>query len=158
MAKNKHMKPPPQDEYGLVKACRALHAVVDQLDATICDKVGISRNDLRCLNLLEHGAILPKDIAEKLDLTSGSVTALLDRLEKKGLIQRKSHPEDRRAILIEATPKVFMELGEMYRNMGEAVVDLANGYGSQEATQAAKHLNDMIGAFEGVIKGLRDND
>ncbi len=46
----------------------------------------------------------PKSLAAKLDLESSSMTGLLDRLEKKGLIERRPDPDDRRGILIFLTP------------------------------------------------------
>jgi DNA-binding MarR family transcriptional regulator len=46
----------------------------------------------------------PKSLAAKLDLESSSMTGLLDRLEKKGLIERRKDPDDRRGILIFLTP------------------------------------------------------
>ncbi len=42
----------------------------------------------------------PKTLAAKLDLESSSMTGLLDRLEKKGFIERRPDPNDRRSILI----------------------------------------------------------
>jgi DNA-binding MarR family transcriptional regulator len=42
----------------------------------------------------------PKSLAAKLDLENSSMTGLLDRLEKKSLIERRPDPEDRRGILI----------------------------------------------------------
>jgi DNA-binding MarR family transcriptional regulator len=46
----------------------------------------------------------PTVIAERLLITTGSVTSLLDNLEKRGLIRRLPHPQDRRKLLIEITP------------------------------------------------------
>ena len=46
----------------------------------------------------------PSVIAERLLITTGSVTSLLDNLEKRGLIRRLPHPEDRRKLLVEITP------------------------------------------------------
>ena len=46
----------------------------------------------------------PKSLAAKLDLESSSMTGLLDRLEKKGLIERRPDPDDRRGILVFLTP------------------------------------------------------
>jgi DNA-binding MarR family transcriptional regulator len=46
----------------------------------------------------------PSVIAERLLITTGSVTSLLDNLEKRGLIRRLSHPQDRRKLLIDITP------------------------------------------------------
>jgi DNA-binding MarR family transcriptional regulator len=49
------------------------------------------------------GPLEPSIIAERLLVTSGSMTSLLDNLEKRGLIVRRRHPNDRRKVLIEIT-------------------------------------------------------
>ena len=46
----------------------------------------------------------PSVIAERLLVTSGSMTSLLDNLEKRDLIRRQPHPGDRRKLLIDITP------------------------------------------------------
>src|SRR6476659_5627405 len=46
----------------------------------------------------------PSVIAERLLITTGSVTSLLDNLEKRDLIRRLPHPEDRRKLLVAITP------------------------------------------------------
>ena len=40
-------------------------------------------------------------------MSSGGMTARLDRLQKSGLIERTPHPGDRRASLVKLTPKGF---------------------------------------------------
>lgn len=45
----------------------------------------------------------PSVIAERLMVTTGSMTSLLDNLEKRGLVRRLPHPEDRRKLLIDIT-------------------------------------------------------
>ncbi|NMD94986.1 MarR family transcriptional regulator [Rhodococcus sp. BL-253-APC-6A1W] len=52
----------------------------------------------------------PSWLREQLGLTSASVTALVDRLEASGHVQRQRHPQDRRSILLEVTPEA-VELG-----------------------------------------------
>jgi len=47
----------------------------------------------------------PSVIAERLVVTTGSMTSLLDNLEKRGLVRRLPHPEDRRKLLIDITPE-----------------------------------------------------
>jgi DNA-binding MarR family transcriptional regulator len=47
----------------------------------------------------------PGVIAERLIITSGSVTSLLDTLEKRRLVRRLPHPDDRRKLLVEITPE-----------------------------------------------------
>jgi DNA-binding MarR family transcriptional regulator len=49
--------------------------------------------------------LTPGVIAERLLVTSGTMTALLDTLERRGLIRRTPHPTDRRKLLIDVTPE-----------------------------------------------------
>lgn len=47
----------------------------------------------------------PRSLAKSLDLENSSMTGLLDRLEKQGLLERQRDPNDRRGILIFLTPQ-----------------------------------------------------
>ncbi|HET6908870.1 MAG TPA: MarR family transcriptional regulator, partial [Mycobacteriales bacterium] len=47
----------------------------------------------------------PSVIAERLIITTGSMTSMLNTLESRGLIRRTPHPADRRKLLIAITPK-----------------------------------------------------
>jgi DNA-binding MarR family transcriptional regulator len=132
----------PLDDAGLVSAMRLLHVAVDRLDTRAAERLGIARNDLRCLNLLEHGALAPRMIGERLGLTSGSVTALVDRLEQQGYVRRKPDASDRRAVLVEATPLARARLLAAYRPVGEAMAKLGERYGGERAAAAAKHISD----------------
>lgn len=133
----------PQDEAGIVAACRELHASIDALDERAAKVLGISRNDLRCLNLLERGPVSPSRIAEALGLTKGTVTVLLDRLEKKNLVKRMPAPEDRRAVIVEATRQAWQSLASIYRPFGEALVGLSFAYGQQRASATTTALLDI---------------
>ncbi|SFP21611.1 DNA-binding transcriptional regulator, MarR family [Mesorhizobium sp. NFR06] len=50
-------------------------------------------------------ALTPTDLYEATMVTSGAMTARLDRLEKAGLIQRAPHPSDRRGVIVQLTAK-----------------------------------------------------
>lgn len=133
----------PQDDAGIVAACRELHASIDALDERAAKVLGVSRNDLRCLNLLERGPVSPTRIAEALGLTKGSVTVLLDRLEKKDLVRRMRASEDGRAVVVEATRQAWMSLAAVYRPFGEALVSLSSAYGHHRASAAKTALLDI---------------
>jgi DNA-binding MarR family transcriptional regulator len=55
----------------------------------------------------------PSIIAERLVVTTGSMTSLLDNLEKRGLVQRLPHPDDRRKLLIDITPEARTIVDEL---------------------------------------------
>ena len=70
---------------------QAHQAAVDAVDAAAAGYLQVNRTDLRCLEILYQGeAVLPSQLAAKLGLTTGSVTVMLDRLERLGYVTRSS--------------------------------------------------------------------
>ena len=87
----------------IMTAGRAIHAAVIALDAIIADQLGVHRNDVRCLHMLKSGPATAGEVAARTGLTSGSVTALLDRLEAGGHVERQRSTSDRRSVEIAMT-------------------------------------------------------
>ena len=126
----------------LILACRTLYSAIAAFDDQVAQRAGISLTELRCLTLLETGPITPSVVANALGLTSGAVTGLLDRLEKKGLIQRQPNPSDRRSLQIVGTPKLFAGIGAEYKFIAEQLGALAESYSEQELENAVRHITD----------------
>ncbi|THG30013.1 MarR family winged helix-turn-helix transcriptional regulator [Naasia lichenicola] len=91
-----------------------------------------------------------RDLADRLKISTASVTVLLDRLERSGHVERRKHPTDRRSIVIVATVESDREvretLGPMHRRM-LALVDEMTG---EERTTVARFLAGMAAAVEEV--------
>jgi len=84
----------------LWKAARAVeaHAHKSITSQPICP------SDFAVLEALLHKGPLPVNtIGRKVMLTSGSITAAVDRLEAQGLVVRRAHPTDRRARIVHLT-------------------------------------------------------
>lgn len=65
-------------------------------------KLGLNITESECLSFLSiNGVSTPTQLAHFTGLTTGSITILLDRLEKSGFIKRTPNPKDRRGVLIE---------------------------------------------------------
>ncbi|WP_208348226.1 MarR family winged helix-turn-helix transcriptional regulator [Pseudaestuariivita rosea] len=139
----------------LVGACRRLYASIDRLDTKAANTVGVSRNDLRCLNMLAEAPVKPSKIAAELGLTTGSVTTLLDRLEKADLARRERDPHDRRGIIVHPTPYLFKTLGPIYSGVAREIERIAAEYSADERKAAVKHLNDASSAYE-VVTSIND--
>jgi DNA-binding MarR family transcriptional regulator len=74
----------------------------DRMRAALARHAGVSGTDLDALEHLEaDGPLTQRDLGERLSITSGAVTMLVDRLEAAGWVMRQPHPSDRRYILIE---------------------------------------------------------
>jgi MarR family transcriptional regulator, 2-MHQ and catechol-resistance regulon repressor len=86
----------------LWKTYRAMFAMSDESRKHL----GLCDSDFRVLEVLLHKGPLPVNvIGEKVELTTGSITTAVDRMEAKWLVVRKNDPEDRRIRIVELTPK-----------------------------------------------------
>jgi MarR family transcriptional regulator, 2-MHQ and catechol-resistance regulon repressor len=106
----------------LWKAERAMEAV----DRRSIDKLGLGLSDFAVLEMLLHKGPQPVNtIGAKVLLTSGSITAAVDRLEARGLVRRGNDPKDRRARIVHLTRSgrklIACAFAEHSRTMEEAV-------------------------------------
>src|SRR5580693_6909380 len=84
----------------IAKSYRALSLLAEQSIAN----TGLCLTDFAALEALLHkGPLTISEVQDKVRLASGSMTAAVDRLEKLGLVVRKSSPSDRRARVLELT-------------------------------------------------------
>jgi MarR family 2-MHQ and catechol resistance regulon transcriptional repressor len=69
------------------------------------DSLGIGFSDFAALEVLLHKGPTPvNEIGRLVRLTSGSITSAVDRLERKGLVERRTDKTDRRARVVHLTP------------------------------------------------------
>ena len=73
-----------------------------------------------CLSFLFHGPQTASRIAQEVNLTPPAVTALIDRLERRGFVRRRRDEGDRRKVLIEAAEKTEQLTAEVYGPVAKA--------------------------------------
>ncbi len=84
----------------LWKAARAVEGYAEKSIA----QLEMCGSDFAVLEALLHKGPLPvNEIGKKVLLTSGSITVAVDRLEKRGLVERRAHGSDRRARIVHLT-------------------------------------------------------
>lgn len=102
-------------EAELIEEIRGNQTAVQQMDEAAHRAMGINSTDGRCLDILDRrGLVSAGQLAAEAGLTTGAVTAVLDRLEAKELVRRVPDPDDRRRILVEVTDKHRQEAGRLY--------------------------------------------
>jgi DNA-binding MarR family transcriptional regulator len=86
-------------------AVRELVLGWDRYREAVADELGMGTSEVVALGFLcDDGPRTPSDIGHRLSLTSGSVTALIDRLEAAAFVTRSQNPDDRRSLLAAPTP------------------------------------------------------
>ena len=84
-------------------------------------------SDFAVLEALLHKGPLPvNEIGKKVLLTSGSITVAVDRLETKGLVERRAHGTDRRARVVHLTKAGRKVITRAYANHAEDMERLAS--------------------------------
>lgn len=103
-------------------------------------KLGLKPTDYRCLLFLMDGPKTAGELAEMSGLTTGSITAVITRLEKRAFIRRGSDRSDRRKVIIESIPGNLKPLYEGLVEFVRAMRQLDERY--SDAEMAA--INDYM--------------
>src|SRR5262249_15929868 len=96
----------------------------------VADQVGIHSTDTECLDfLLLNGPSTAGQLAVYTGLTTGAVTAMIDRLTKAGFVRREHDSVDRRrVIVIPNEEKIFQEIAPHSMPMGTALEGVCAGF------------------------------
>ena len=86
-----------------IKLIRATETVVTSTSAHLLD-AGVTPTQFGVLEALYHlGPMRLRDLAAKHLRTSGTLTIVVDNLEKSGLVERRPSPSDRRSVVVHLT-------------------------------------------------------
>lgn len=116
----------------------------DRFKAAVARATGVAQADFAALDHLGFaGQLTPGQLAERLNLTSGAVTALIDRLERAGWVSRTPHPSDRRSHVLTLTAAA-RETGE--REIGPWVAAMCAAAAALEPGErrAAARFLDLV--------------
>jgi DNA-binding MarR family transcriptional regulator len=110
--------------------------------------LGLSASEFRAVMRVGRAVDLtPKGLAQELEMTTGAVTAMIDRLEAAGLIARRPNPTDRRSLFLHLSPdglKVLAWVQDGYYDMVAEAVRGAVGLSTDEVTNMLEHLGTAI--------------
>lgn len=119
---------------------RALHSLEERLHEQV-EAQGLSMTEFAVLEVLLHKGALPiGDVGERVLLTSGSMTYVIDKLEERGLLQRRRCEEDRRIQYVELTEEGRARIEEVFPEHAALIRDLMAGLTLEEKREAADFL------------------
>jgi len=112
------------------------------LSDAVADHVGLNSTDLECLDLLFlAGPTTAGQLAEHTGLTTGAMTAVIDRLERATLVRRSHDSTDRRRVLVEVRPQALERIQPLYDPLAAAMVRLHRGYSARELSIIVDYLS-----------------
>lgn len=120
------------------------HIVFQKMSAKLSayDITPVQYGALYCLWELELSN--PKEIAEALHLENSTISGVLDRLEKKELIQRSLNPKDRRCVKIDLTPKGASLRDPVLLAVDEINEDVLSIFPKEDSDRLKEYLRKII--------------
>lgn len=120
----------------------------------------LGASDFAVLEVLRQKGPLPVNaIGEEVELTSGSMSTAVDRLEAKGLVQRSTWPQDRRVRLVQLTPAGRDLVREAYARQQAAMERAAAALSPEERAALIRLLRKLRrGAAAPQVQGPEPGD
>ena len=118
----------------------------------VAQRVGLGASDSQLISLLNlHGPLTPGRLAEYTGLTTGTVTGVIDRLERAGFVRRERDAADRRKVLVTPVPEAMAGLAEHYRHHGELLDAVLGTRDEAQLRVIADFLADLAGPDAGAL-------
>ncbi|GBD23245.1 putative HTH-type transcriptional regulator YusO [bacterium HR29] len=122
-------------------------ALLDPVRLAIWDSQGLTVTQLRLLfHLFEREGMSNAELADAMYVTRPSISALLDRLERRGFIRREISPDDRRGIRIFLEPAGREAVTSLRPAIRRYVADLIADLSEEEAAAIARAFERFVQA------------
>ncbi|HZS13228.1 MAG TPA: MarR family transcriptional regulator [Candidatus Dormibacteraeota bacterium] len=132
---------PPERLRALVSGYRNANLAFDLIGQTLQDEAALGRTDLRVLQILsESGPLGAGEIAERTGLTTGSVTALLNRLEAARCLERSTDAGDGRRRIVRITRLGRRRWERAFATLQEVLAEVAGEFDDVEMDVVLRFL------------------
>jgi DNA-binding MarR family transcriptional regulator len=133
----------------LSEATRRLDIALAKLHVALARRLQVSQPELMAItHISSEGVLGPSELAHRIDVTTGAVTALVDRLAERGHLERQPHPADRRKLLLAVTPHAREEVLRHVMPLAEDVRALANTFTEEERTAIGRFLEELTAIID----------
>ena len=124
----------------VVRGLEEVGGLAEAMVASVARRHGLSHAALNALAVIEgNGAPMAAGaVGAIMHITSGSMTSLLDTLERNGYVERLMDPSDRRRVLVDVTPEGQKVLNQVLPEVVHTTTAVLGGFSEAE-------LNDLLG-------------
>lgn len=150
----------PRSHPGLARAVnqalRRVNAELVLLSDTVARRAGLHPTDLQCVDLLLIGGpATAGTLAARVGITTGAMTAVIDRLERAGLVRRERAPGDRRCVLVRVDLSKARAIEALYAPLVRQMGRVNAGFSSEELATVLTYLGRSLDAFATHVNRLQ---
>ncbi|MDF0531427.1 MarR family transcriptional regulator, partial [Tsukamurella sp. 8J] len=132
-----------------------IQAAHDDRDRLLADRLGVGRTDLRCLDaIVRHGPQTAADLGRTLHLTRGSMTTLVDRLERQDLVERRPDPDHGRRKLVCPTAELIDRIAPLVGHLSDTAHAELTDYTDRQLAVVARFLDTTLARQRSIVDGL----
>jgi DNA-binding MarR family transcriptional regulator len=124
----------------LLAALRAFGLEDDRFDAIVARRFDAAPAEFKAIHILASGGLTPGQLGDRLALSSGAVTALVDRLERLGWVKRVPHPTDRRSVIVSKASPNLSAGEQIYGRFAKALARAAGELTPDERAACVRFL------------------
>lgn len=147
----------------VLDALARFRAADAQMHQRVRTNAALGENELRILQYVlacdRAGTdVKPSEISRHLGISSASTTALLDRLERLGSVQRVNHPTDRRSILIAPTERAAADVADLVDAFENRVAFAIERLSAEGRAAVVAFLDAATGAADEIAEPAATRD
>jgi len=130
--------------------------LAEALVASVARRHGLSHAALNALAIIEgNGAPMPTGtVGARMHITTGTMTSVLDTLERNGYIERLTDPDDRRRVLVDMTPTAQAVLNGLLPEVVQTATVALAGFSARELDDFLENLGRVRQAIGAVPSDL----
>jgi len=118
-------------------------------------KANIPPTDMECLEIIaDRKQTTPGELSRETGLSSGAMTAALNRMEKKKLITRSRSSTDRRKVVVEPIQDNVGEIYSLYKPFVTSATALLSQYSADELRIISSHYRAMAAIYEAQLQDV----
>jgi DNA-binding MarR family transcriptional regulator len=124
--------------------------------AAMARRTGLGLSEMAALEHLQQAGedgLTPTQLGRRLSLSSGAVTALVDRMERAGQVERQPNPNDRRSSVVRTLPSGLTAAREHLLPVAEDLLEKSAELTDEERAVVARYLEAVTEVFARHARG-----
>ncbi|MGA8117648.1 MAG: MarR family transcriptional regulator [Actinocatenispora sp.] len=114
------------------------------LHQTVAERFGLNSTDIKCLDLArDEPQITAGRLAALTGMSTSAVTAVIDRLERRGLVERRRDPGDRRKVIVVPTGRHLETGSAIFARLAEGLQEVLDEYDEDQLASFVSLMTRM---------------